>query len=283
MPQSTLCQTDCHPESDVSNQHPAALTPVTATDGSKPHALARLRAQNLAKSCKPFLARGSGAPRCPRCRIKHSHCMCAFRPTLSPGAGVCLLMGDKETVKPSNTGWLIADALPDTYAFNWSRTEPQAELLALLNDPQWQAFVVYPAPDTPAHRLVVQPDIQAGRRPLFVLLDGTWSQASKMFRKSAYLSHLPVISFSATTPSRYGLRHAADPSHLCTAEVAAACLDLVGQHQAAAVLQAYLAVFTDHHLKARRGSLPDLTDATHQQLRDVCTQPMPEALCRATS
>ena len=43
----------------------------------------------------------------------------------------CLLMFDTEPMKPSNTGRLIADILPDTTAFQWSRTEPSQDLLDL--------------------------------------------------------------------------------------------------------------------------------------------------------
>jgi DTW domain-containing protein YfiP len=53
-------------------------------------------------------------------------------------------MGDIEALKPSNTGWLVADVLADTYAFGWARTETDPALLALLADPQWQPYVVFP-------------------------------------------------------------------------------------------------------------------------------------------
>ena len=47
-------------------------------------------------------------------------------------------MADIEPLKPSNTGWLIADVVPDTFAFGWARTEVDPALLELLADPQWQ-------------------------------------------------------------------------------------------------------------------------------------------------
>ena len=45
------------------------------------HAVARLRATRLARSLKPFIARGSRKERCPGCRVMHSHCLCALRPS----------------------------------------------------------------------------------------------------------------------------------------------------------------------------------------------------------
>lgn len=55
-----------------------------------------------------------------------------------------LLMYDDEILKPSNTGRLIADIIPDTFAFIWSRTDPNREMLALLKDPQWFPIVIFP-------------------------------------------------------------------------------------------------------------------------------------------
>ena len=86
------------------------------------HAVARLRAARLALRTKPFIARGSRAERCTGCRVIASHCLCALRPVLPTHAGVCLIMADIEPLKPSNTGWLIADVVPDTAAFGWTRT-----------------------------------------------------------------------------------------------------------------------------------------------------------------
>src|SRR6476660_2342118 len=103
-----------------------------------PHAVSILRTARLARRTKPFLARGG--PRGERCagfRLVPSHCLCALRPAVPVRAGVCLLMADTEPLKPSNTGWLIADVVPDTFAFGWARTEVDPALLPLLADPQW--------------------------------------------------------------------------------------------------------------------------------------------------
>ena len=86
------------------------------------HAVARLRASRLATSKKPFLARGCRALRCQDCRLVPSHCVCAWRPRIAAQSAVCLLMHDVEALKPSNTGWLIADVVADTSAFGWLRT-----------------------------------------------------------------------------------------------------------------------------------------------------------------
>ncbi|MFI5443726.1 tRNA-uridine aminocarboxypropyltransferase [Polaromonas sp. UC242_47] len=241
-----------------------------------PHAVTRLRTTRLARSTKPFLARGGpSGERCAGCRLLPSHCLCALRPLVPTHAGVCLLMADVEPLKPSNTGWLIADVVADTYAFGWARTEVDPALLALLADPQWQPYLVFPGEFVAPGRVVtaVLPtealEAQATKRPLFVLLDATWPEARKMFRKSPYLDNFPVLSLQSEQLSRYRLRRSQRDEHFCTSEVAALCLALAGEPHAAQTLEAYLDVFTNHYLNAKNQRPIDPEDAAHQRLRSL--------------
>ena len=247
---------------------------------TKPHAVSRLRTARLARSAKPFLARGGPrGERCAGCRLVPSHCMCALRPAVPVRAGMCLIMADIEPLKPSNTGWLIADVVTDTFAFGWARTEVDPALLALLADPQWQPYLVFPGELVAGGRVVTELlpsqaiEIQNAhgviRRPLFVLLDATWPEASKMFRKSPYLDHLPVLKLQSGQLSSYRLRRAQRDDHFCTSEVAALCLGLGGETNAAQTLEAYLDVFTNHYLQARQQLPVDPEDAAHQRLRGL--------------
>jgi DTW domain-containing protein YfiP len=201
-------------------------------------------------------------------------------------------MADIEPLKPSNTGWLIADAVADTFAFGWARTVVDPALLALLADPQWQPYLVFPGEFVAAERVVTAVQASASatacgningstlgngsgntsasaKRPLFVLLDATWPEARKMFRKSPYLDHLPVLSLQSEQLSRYRLRRSQRDSHFCTSEVAALCLELAGEPHAAQTLEAYLDVFTDHYLKAKQQLPINGDDAAHQRLRGL--------------
>jgi DTW domain-containing protein YfiP len=201
-------------------------------------------------------------------------------------------MAEFEPLKPSNTGWLVADVLPDTTAFSWSRKAVDPALLALLDDPQWQPCVVFPGEFAAPERVVTAlmttlPEVDecavaggpdgyppAGGllavRPLFVLLDGTWSEARKIFRKSPYLDRFPVLSLQPAQPSTYRLRKSSHAHHFCTAEVAALCLALAGDRLAAETLDAYLAVFSNRYLQARQSVPPDPGDAAHRRLQGCC-------------
>lgn len=243
-----------------------------------PHAVSRLRTQRLARSTRPFLARGGPkGERCEGCRLRPSHCMCELRPQLATRAGMCVLMHDSEPLKPSNTGWLIADVVQDTYAFGWARTAMEPGLKALLADPQWQPYVVFPGEFVQPPERVVQAlhgetaALQPGKRPLFILLDATWNEARKMFRKSPYLDGYPVLSLHPDQVSGYRLRRSKRADHFCTSEVAALCLELVGDGpdaHAGQVLESYLGVFTERYLQAKNQQPVDAQSAAHQRLRE---------------
>ncbi|TAG25261.1 MAG: DTW domain-containing protein [Burkholderiales bacterium] len=242
-----------------------------------PHAVHRLRAERLARSSKPFLARGGmRSERCALCRLAPSHCICELRANLPTRSGVCLLMADIEPLKPSNTGWLIADVVRDTFAFGWARTVVDPALLALLACPQWQPVVVFPGEFVESERVVnavPAPSSDATtKRPLFILLDGTWPEASKMLRKSPYLDRFPVLSLQSEHLSRYKLRRSKRDDHFCTAEVAALCLALADELHAAQTLEAYLDVFTHHYLQAKHQLAIDTEDELHHRLRNLADE-----------
>ena len=257
---------------------------VAADNARMPNVVSLLRTARLARSTKPFLARGGfKRERCTGCRLVPSHCLCGHRPVVPTRAGMCLLMADIEPLKPSNTGWLVADVVADTFAFGWTRTETDSALLSLLQDPQWQAYVVFPgeyaAPERVVHTLQPAglPGADTGKRPLFVLLDGTWAEARKMFGRSPYLATLPVLSLQPDRISLYKLRRSRRDDHFCTSEVAALCLALAGEHLAGQTLTAYLDVFTHHYLQAKNQLPVAWEGEAHQRLRALSMLPRPRA------
>jgi DTW domain-containing protein YfiP len=62
------------------------------------------------------------------------------------------------------------------------------------------------------------------------------------------------------------LRRSTRSEHLCTAEVAALCLDLAGDEQAASALDAYFDVFSQHYLDAKRQLDMNVETPAHAEL-----------------
>lgn len=214
------------------------------------NAVLQLRAQRLARATRPFLARGNRIRRCQRCLLPLKQCLCATLQPSSARSRFCLVMFDTEPMKPSNTGRLIADILPDTAAFQWSRTEPPQALLELVADPHYQPMVVFPAAYAGSERQVITTPPN-GKPPLFIMLDGTWTEARKMFRKSPYLDALPVISVDLSRVSAYRLREAQVEGQYCTAEVAIALLDLAADQPAAQALGDHFSCFRTRYLAGK--------------------------------
>ncbi|WNN43452.1 MULTISPECIES: tRNA-uridine aminocarboxypropyltransferase [Winslowiella] len=215
------------------------------------NAVLRLRAERLARATRPFLARGNRTIRCQRCLLPQKNCLCA---TISPQPArsrFCLVMFDTEPMKPSNTGRLIADILPDTEAFGWSRTEPDPALLAAVQNPDVQPMVVFPESYADAGRPILNAPPLTGKPPLFIMLDGTWTEARKMFRKSPWLDRLPVMSLTLTTPSNYTLREAHGAGQHCTAEVAAELLAQAGDNAASQALADHFNLFRQRYLAGK--------------------------------
>ena len=78
---------------------------------------------------------------------------------------------------------------------------------------------------------------------------------------------MTVLSLAPEQMSRYRLRRSKRDDHFCTAEVAALCLELADDQQAAGVLDAYLDVFTAHYLGAKFQLPIDPDDAPHSHLK----------------
>jgi DTW domain-containing protein YfiP len=215
------------------------------------NAVLRLRAERLARATRPFLARGNRIRRCQRCLLPLKQCLCATLQPQPARSRFCLVMFDTEPMKPSNTGRLIADILPNTAAFQWSRTEPPQAMLELVANPDYQPMVVFPASYADPGRVVLTTPPLTGKPPLFIMLDGTWTEARKMFRKSPWLDALPVISVDLSISSAYRLRIASVDGQYCTAEVAAALLEQAGDTAAATGLTNHFTLFRERYLAGK--------------------------------
>ncbi|MGO2477423.1 MAG: tRNA-uridine aminocarboxypropyltransferase [Pseudoalteromonas sp.] len=216
------------------------------------NAVLALRAQQISESRREFNARGGKMVRCERCLLAEHYCICEGIEQARCNAAVCLLMYHNESFKPSNTGRLIAEIIPDNYAFRWDRTQPDADLLLLLNNPKYQPIVIFPASDVEPERVITEVKVASGKQPLFIFLDGTWREAKKMIRKSPYLDNFPVLSISPEKVSDYRLRIAPHAHQLGTAEVGIMVLALAGENDAREKLEDHFIRFRDAYLLGKR-------------------------------
>ncbi|WP_346837418.1 DTW domain-containing protein [Microbulbifer sp. SAOS-129_SWC] len=222
----------------------------------------RLRDQELARSTRPFQAKGTNVKRCADCQMGEFACMCAWRPTAESTTEFVLLLHRKELFKPTNTGRLVVDVFPDTQAFVWNRLEAPQELKALLNDPERNCFVVFPADGANnSSREVARSLPSTAKKTTLILLDGTWKQCSRMVGLSRWLDGLPCLSLPDTLVKSYAVRDSGKSDRFSTAEAAISCLMLAGEDASAETLRHYFSVFNAHYLATRKLRAPDVSES----------------------
>ncbi|MDE1514119.1 MULTISPECIES: tRNA-uridine aminocarboxypropyltransferase [Vibrio] len=223
------------------------------------HAFHHLYQYRLARSTKPFLARGGKIKRCAYCMVEVSHCLCAHQPEIDSQIAVLLIVSENEVFKPSNTGRLIADTIKATHVYQWSRTEPDPQMLALIADPQYYPVLIFPAETEQDKSRVLNPIPSdfAGKQPLLVLIDGSWREAKRIFRKSPYLAQLPLVSVEPERLSRYMMRKSDNEQHLATAEVASLVLSMFGEHSAATTLELWFEAVKETYLMCKTRNKPN--------------------------
>ena len=147
---------------------------------------------------------------------------------------ITLLTHGKEFGKRSNTGQVVAQVLgAQVERIRWERMHPPPQLVAEIA--AGGVALVYPgAKQEEAADLA---DIQQ-----FVVIDGTWLTARRIYQRSPYLHHLRRVSLHPQAPSRYNLRKNQKAEGLCTAECVVELLRGVGStDQAEQLLRAFLA------------------------------------------
>jgi DTW domain-containing protein YfiP len=191
--------------------------------------------------------------RCPTCSLPVEGCICSLTPTLHTQSQWWILIHPDECIKPTNTARLIGATIPHTCFFPWHRTAPPTTLMTLLRDRRFMPYLLCPDGDPRLFARLRERPWQPDRIPAFVLLDGTWTQARKMFSRSPYLHSIPRMAMQPQRPSSYLLRRQRCAAHLCTVEVAIALLEQIAEPTASSILQAYFRVFAERYMAARHG------------------------------
>ncbi|RZL39528.1 MAG: DTW domain-containing protein [Pedobacter sp.] len=200
--------------------------------------------------------RGFRVERCNRCHLPIVACICRFAPNIKTKANFWLIMYELEFLKPTNTGKLIAESIESTYSFKWKRNENPEDLVKLIDDQKYNTYLVFPDDVEDYKPRSKKYEEVEGKDPAFIILDGTWTQARKMFRKSKYLEKLPLLSLNTERESEYVLRSPSDKNHICTVEVAIELLKIVGDEQASKELNDYFKLFLKYYLAGRNNHLP---------------------------
>ena len=99
----------------------------------------------------------------------------------------------------------------------------------LLEDQRNDCFLVYPSPSSfnidKGGKAIFNPE----KRPVFIVLDGTWPQAKKMLKLSTNLQSLRTVSFDHNDPSAFKFKQQPFPECLSTIESTKLLIDKLNQ------------------------------------------------------
>ena len=133
---------------------------------------------------------------------------------------IYLLTHERELKKPTNTGRIVKECLADNVEIVvWKRTEPANKIIELID--RDEIALLYP-------NNTGNPADNDNKYDNFLILDGTWQEARKMYNLSPYLQKASRVSLNIVEPSRYKLRRNQKPEGLSTAECAIELLRLKG-------------------------------------------------------
>ncbi len=180
---------------------------------------------------------------CPRCFLRADLCLCSALPSVQSQIQIVIVRHVREEWLTSNTGRLAALMLSNVCLVPYGGGEPFDEG-PLGGDDTWLLF-----PDA-------TPAAPPGRPQRLVLLDATFHQARRMYRKIAGLHRLPHCALQLPEHRPPGRRTSPRPDGLSTLEAIAAALAQFESPALAAPLLAAYAEFVRRADLARGHTRP---------------------------
>lgn len=158
---------------------------------------------------------------CWRCRRPKRVCYCAAVQPIETRTRVVILQHPRESDVPINTARIAELALSNSTLHVGIDFAADRALQAALSDPTAPPVLLYPSED--AKDLALEPPLGP---VTLVVIDGTWWQASKLFKQNPFLHALPRYGLAPSEESRYRIRR----------EPAAHCLSTIEALEAALVV-----------------------------------------------
>jgi DTW domain-containing protein len=167
---------------------------------------------------------------CPRCYLKIDLCLCSELTRIQSSTQIVIVRHVREERLSSNTGRLAALMLDNVRVVPYGGVEPFDEG-PLRGDDTWLLF-----PDA-------EPAVPHGRPQSLVLLDATFRQARRMYRRIPGLRRLQTCALSAPEQRVPGRRRSPRSDGLSTIEAIAAALAQFENPELAVPLMAVYAEF----------------------------------------
>ena len=152
-------------------------------------------------------------PTCWQCARPESHCHCTL---ISPFLAQCntvILQHPREKKRFYSTAKLITQWIRNCKLVRGIGFD-QAAILDLFPNTQLAALF-------PAGNAVPANSLRLSAATTVIVIDGTWSEAKKIYRENTWIADLPHIALSPLLRSRYRIRKQPRPECLSTIEALA--------------------------------------------------------------
>lgn len=180
---------------------------------------------------------------CTACGLPTINCICDRTVKIETEAKIWILSSEKEFYKPSNTARLLKLANSNsTEIFLWERIKKPEKLIENINDERYQPFLLFPVEDDESKNRKVTYK-KPSKIPAFILIDGTWKEARRIYRKSDYLKDLPIISLQPSYKSQFDIRRGGGDGNLCTIEAVIEVLKINGEVENSDTIKAFYDLF----------------------------------------
>ena len=168
--------------------------------------------------------RSKRSERCQRCRM-HAHlCICPSIPRYLLDTRIVLVMHRREQKKPTATGPLALEALPNSELRIHGHQDRPLDFTDL-NIPERRTLLLYPGDDAP---ILSRSFLAQDSRPVtLVVPDGNWRQAARMGRRLPGLDHAEMVRLPEGLKTGWGLRRENHAEGLATFEAIATALGII--------------------------------------------------------
>lgn len=175
--------------------------------------------------------------KCPTCQQPLVNCYCGRIVPQSTDARFVFLQHPAEARNPVGTARMAHLSIPGSRLFIGVDFTENAELRNLLEDAD-EAGVLFPTDDA----VDLETIRESGKPPTIVVIDGTWSEARKIWKTNPFLQSMKAYRLQPAQPSRYRIR--AEPAAHCvsTIEAVAAALSAVDGRDHESMLRPFLSM-----------------------------------------
>lgn len=149
-------------------------------------------------------------------------CYCAAVQPIETRTRIVILQHPRESDVPINTARIAELALSNSTLHVGLDFARDSVLVAALSDPTAPPVLLYPSEDAKDLALEAPPGPVT-----LVVIDGTWWQASKLFKLNPFLQALPRYGLAPSAESRYRIRREPAAHCLSTIEALEAALSLL--------------------------------------------------------